>query len=255
MYTVVDRWLAGGAWTPVRIARTGRRRAAGYGTCDPMSPDVIVLALASAPRPAGIAALYALLSSSPSRRVVVAYLGAGLVFSVAVGVLFVAVFHGAEIDYRGTDIYAAVQVIGGVAALGFAAGVGTGRRQLRARRGDRGDTSAISRRLREPSVMTASVAGVATHLPGLFYVVALNAIVAESRALASGVLQVLVFNGIWFGAAFASVVLFLLRPRAAPRLLARVDGWSRRHARAITALVFAGAGAYLTIRGAIGLAG
>ena len=69
-----------------------------------MNPDVIVLALASAPRPAGLAALYALLSESPPRRVVVAYLVAGLTFSVAVGVLVVAIFHGAGIDYRGTDV-------------------------------------------------------------------------------------------------------------------------------------------------------
>jgi hypothetical protein len=67
-------------------------------------PDVVVLALASAPRPAGLAALYALLSASPPRRVVVAYLVAGLTFSVAVGVLVVAIFHGAGIDYRGTDV-------------------------------------------------------------------------------------------------------------------------------------------------------
>jgi Sap, sulfolipid-1-addressing protein len=219
-----------------------------------MNLDVIVLAVASAPRPTGIAALYALLSASPARRVVVAYLAAGLVFSVALGVLFVGVFHGAQIDYRGTDVYAAIQLGGGVAALGFAAGVATGRRQLPARDQPRDEPSAITRRLRDPSVLTASVAGVATHLPGLFYLIALNAIVAERRALVSGVLQVVVFNAIWFGATFTAVVVFLLRPGAARRQLARVDSWSRRHARAISVLVFGAAGVYLTIRGATGLA-
>jgi hypothetical protein len=218
-----------------------------------MSLDVLVLALASVPRPAGIAALYALLSASPPRRVVVAYLVAGLTFSVALGVLVVAIFNGAGIDYRGTDVYSVIELLGGVAALGFAVGVGTGRRQLPARDEDPGGGSAIIRRLRNPSVTTALVAGIATHLPGLFYLVALNAIVAEGRSLDVEVLEVLLFNVIWFGAAIASVVIFLLRRGAARRALARVDGWARRHARTITVLVFTLAGSYLVVRGVAGL--
>jgi hypothetical protein len=218
-----------------------------------MNPDVVVLALASAPRPAGLAALYALLSASPPRRVVVAYLVAGLTFSVAVGVLVVAIFYGAGIDYRGTEVYSAIELIGGVAALGFAVGVGTGRTQLPARHESAGEGSAMIQRLRSPSVTTAAVAGVATHLPGLFYLVALNAIVAESRSLAVEVLEVLLFNAIWFGATIASVVIFLIRPGVARRALARVDGWARRHARTVTVVVFAVAGSYLVIRGVTGL--
>lgn len=218
-----------------------------------MNLDVIVLALASAPRPAGIAALYVLLSASRPRRVLVAYVAAGVTFSVAVGVLVVAIFHGAQIDYRGTDVYSAIELVAGVAALVFAVGIGTGRRQLPARHEHDGEESAITRTLRTPSVFTASVAGVATHLPGLFYLVALNAIVAERRGLVTGVVQVLVFNAIWFAAAFAAVVSFLLRPGVARSMLARVDGWARRHARSITVLVLGGAGSYLAIRGLIGL--
>jgi hypothetical protein len=218
-----------------------------------MNLDVIVLALASAPRPAGIAALYALLSASPPRRVLVAYLAAGLTFSVAIGVLVVAIFYGARIDYRDTDVYSAIELVGGVTALGFAVAVGTGRRQPPARDEGSGEGSAITRRLRNPSVTTALVAGVATHAPGLFYLLALNAIVAERRSLVVGVLEVLLFNAIWFGAAIASVVIFLLRPGVARRALARVNGWARRNARSITVLVFAVAGAYLAIRGVTGL--
>jgi hypothetical protein len=218
-----------------------------------MNLDVIVLAVASAPRPAGITALYALLSASHPRRVLVAYVAAGVAFSVAVGVLVVATFHGAKVDYRGTDAYSAIELVAGVAALGLAVGVGTGRRQLPARDEHGDQESAITRKLRTPSVFTASVAGVATHLPGLFYLVALNAIVAERRGLFTGVVQVMVFNAIWFAAAFAAVVIFLLRPGVARRMLARVSGWARRHARSITVLVLGGAGSYLAIRGVIGL--
>ena len=218
-----------------------------------MNLDVIVLALASAPRPAGIAALYALLSASPPRRVVVAYVVAGFAFSVAFGVLVVTLFYGAGIDYRGTDVYSAIELIGGTAALGFAAGVGTGRTKLPERHEGAGEGSAILRRLRNPSVATAVVAGVTTHLPGLFYLVALNAVVADGRSLAVEVVEVLAFNAIWFGATIASVVTFLIRPGVARRTLARVDGWARRHAQTITVVAFGVAGSYLVIRGALGL--
>ena len=214
-----------------------------------MNLDVLVLALASAPRPAGIAALYALLSASSPRRVLLAYIAAGFTFSAAVGILVVAIFHGAGIDYRGTDVYAAIELLGGLAALGFAIAVGTGRRQLPSRDSARREESAIIRRLRSPTVTTAAVAGVATHVPGLFYIVALNAIVAEGPSFASGVLQVLLFNAIWFAAAIAAVVIFLLRPGGAPMALTHVISWTRSHARTTTVLLFGLAGAYLAVRG------
>jgi len=214
-----------------------------------MNLDVLVLALASAPRPAGIAALYALLSASSPRRVLLAYIAAGFTFSAAVGVLVVAIFHGVGIDYRGTDVYAAIELIGGLAALGFAIAVGTGRRELPSRDSASREESKIIRGLRNPTVTTAAVAGVATHVPGLFYIVALNAIIAEGASFASGVLQVLLFNAIWFAAAIAAVVIFLLRPGVAPRALSRVISWARRHARITTVLVFGLAGSYLAIRG------
>src|SRR5262245_43460614 len=216
-----------------------------------MNLDVIVLALASAPRPSGVAATYALLSASPPRRVVFAYLAAGLAFSVGFGVAVVTIFHGAGLSYRDSNVYAAIELLGGVAALGFAAGGASGRRQLPARNNHAGEESAIVRRLRNPTVVTASVAGVATHLPGLFYLLALNAIIAERRGLGISIAEVVVFNAIWFATTFVAVIYFLLRPGAARRALARVDAWARRHARTITTLVFAVVGAYLTIKGVL----
>ena len=213
-----------------------------------MNLDVLVLALASAARPTGIAALYTLLSASSLRRVLVAYVAGGFMFSVAVGVLVVAIFHGAGIDYRGTDVYGAVELLGGLAALGFAIAVGTGRRELPSRDGSHEESTMI-RRLHNPTVTTAAVAGAVTHVPGLFYIVALNAIIAGSPGLGAGVLQVVLFNAIWFAASITAVVIFLLRPGAARRALARVDNWARRRARRITVLVFSLAGAYLAIRG------
>jgi Sap, sulfolipid-1-addressing protein len=217
-----------------------------------VTPEVIVLALASALRPAGVAALYALLSASHPRRVLIAYIVAGFTFSVAIGVLVVVAFGGADIRFGGT-VEDLIELLAGTAALGFAAGVAAGRAELPSRENATGSQSAMAVRLRNPSVRTAAVAGVATHLPGLFYLVALNEIVAHRNAIADGIVAVLVFNAIWYGAAIASVVLFMVRPGAARKALLRASAWARLHSRGVTIAVFAAVGAYLFVNGAVGL--
>jgi hypothetical protein len=214
--------------------------------------EVIVLAFASALRPAGVAALYALLSASHPRRVLIAYIVAGFTFSVAIGVLVVVAFGGADVRFGGT-VEDLIELLAGTAALGFAAGVASGRAELPSRGNATGPQSAMAVRLRNPSVRTAALAGVATHLPGLFYLVALNEIVAHRNAIADGIVAVLVFNAIWFGAAIASVVLFMVRPGAARKALLRASAWARLHSRGVTIAVFAAVGAYLFVNGAVGL--
>ena len=217
-----------------------------------MTFEVIVLALASALRPAGVAALYALLSATHPRRALIAYIAAGFTFSVAIGVLVVVAFGGADISFGGT-VEDSIELLAGTAALGFAAGVAAGRAELPSRGNATGAQSAMAVRLRNPSVRTAAVAGVATHLPGLFYLVALNEILAHRDEIADGVVAVLVFNAIWFGAAIASVVLFMVRPGAARRALLRASAWAHLHSRAVTIAVFAAVGGYLVVDGAVGL--
>lgn len=218
-----------------------------------MSLDVIVLALASAPRPSGLAALYALISAAHPRRVLGAYIVAGFGFSVAIGVLVVAAFDGAGIEYGGSAAANLIELLAGVAALGFAFGVWSGRAQLPSRGEAPAAQSALVRRLENPSPRTAAVAGIATHLPGFFYLVALNAIVAQRHGLVDDIAQVLVFNAIWFGAAIATVVYFMIRPGAARTALLRASSWARRHARGTTIVVFAVVGLYLSVSGAVGL--
>jgi Sap, sulfolipid-1-addressing protein len=214
--------------------------------------EVIILALASALRPAGVAALYALFSASHPRRVLMAYIVAGFVFSVAFGVLVVVAFGGADVRLGGT-VEDLIELLAGTAALGFAAGVAAGRAELPSRGSSTGAESAMAVRLRNPSMRTAAVAGVATHLPGLFYLVALNEIVAHRDAIADGIVAVLVFNAIWYGAAIASVVFFMVRPGAARRALLQASAWARLHSRAVTIAVFAAVGAYLFVSGIVGL--
>jgi hypothetical protein len=213
--------------------------------------DVIVLGFANAVRPTALAVTYALLSAARPWRLLAAFVGAGLIFSLAIGILVVAVMNGAEVRSGTTSFDAVVELLAGVAAIGFSAGLFAGR-AMPGRRTD-SDPSWVSRRLRDPSLKVAAAAGVTTHLPGLFYLVALNAISAEDPSLLWGVIQVGVFNALWWSLPIASLVLSLLRPERTRESLGQVNAWVRRNQQAILAAVFAVVGLYLTAKGAVDL--
>lgn len=220
-----------------------------------MSPEAVIIALASAVRPStSLAAVYALLSTTRPRVLLAAFAASGFAVSTGIGVLVVAVLHGIELpggESRFSDI---VNVVAGVAALGFAHGVRVGGMDRVRRRRTREEPSWVSRTLRGPSVGVAAAAGVATHVPGLFYLVALNAIAAGEPGFAEAVVEVLIYNAIWFSVPFAAIVFARRRPEHAHDLIERLNGWMRRHDQAILALVFAAVGVFLVVKGTAGLA-
>ena len=218
-----------------------------------MSVELIVLSVANALRPTSLAAVYALLSTPRPRRLLFAFILAGATFSVVTGVVVVGVINGVQVRHGASTFDAIVSLLAGVAAIGFAAGLAQGRMQLQPREPSTSEGSRIARTLRDPSPAVAATAGVATHLPGLFYLVALNAITARDPGLAEGIASVLIFNAIWWIGPIASLVFFMLRPEQTRETLAAVNAWTRSHNRQILIAVFAAAGAYLTIKGTVNL--
>ena len=85
----------------------------------PMSPEVIVLALANAVRPTAFAAVYALLSAPRPRRPLFAFTASGFAFSAALGILIVSALHGVRVETGQSTVYSLVALAGGVAALGL----------------------------------------------------------------------------------------------------------------------------------------
>ncbi len=225
-----------------------------------MSVETLVLALASALRPTQLAAVYALLGTPRPRRLLTAYIVAGLAFSLGTGIAVVAIVHGAEIREggdRGT-FDGLFELVAGSALLGFAVGLFTGRVQRRSRSetsSESSESSRISRRLRDPSVAVAATAGIATHLPGLFYLVALNSILAEPYSIPHQMVAVTVFNVIWWSTPVASLILFIIAPHATRARIATVNSWARARQRGILTLLSAGVGIYLVIRGMTELLG
>jgi hypothetical protein len=175
--------------------------------------------------------------------------------------VLVLALHGARVNLGGSTFTALFDLVAGVAAIAYAIGFRQGRVSVprrRARRAPRaartnGTTARLVERLRNPSVLTAAVAGVATHVPGLIYLVALNAIAAEDPDLVAATIQVGIYNALWFALPLAALALAILRPGRAPEYLDRATAWGRSHEQGLVFAVLILLGAYLVIKGAVRL--
>jgi Sap, sulfolipid-1-addressing protein len=217
--------------------------------------EVLILGLISAVRPAtSQAAVFALLRSNAAHRSLLVFTVTGFTTSVAIGLVIVLGFGGAREAAGGSTFSAVFDLVAGVAALGFAAGVQRGR-LTRPRAGNRtgGRTSEIAERLHNASPLAAAVAGVATHVPGLLYLIALNAIAAGSPAPLSALSQVAVYNALWFALPISALILAIRSPQSAAALLDRLTAYAREHQDGLIIVIFGGVGLYLTVKGVAAL--
>jgi Sap, sulfolipid-1-addressing protein len=223
-----------------------------------MNLEALALGVFSGLRPGtSLAAVLALLKTPEPRRPLLCFTAAGLAWSWAIGLLVVAVFHGANVAVGGSTFTAVLDVAFGAAALGFAAGLQQGwvqpTRRHRSSRPAPANSSRVGRRLRNPSAGVAAAAGVATHLPGLIYLVALNAIASERPAPVDAGVQVAVYDLLWFLVPIASLVLVVVRPGAALAYLDATTAWVRRHEHAVLVTGSLVLGGYLVAKGTASL--
>ena len=222
-----------------------------------VSLEVIILGLISAVRPAtSQAAVFALLRSTTARRSLLVFTLTGFAFSVGIGLVVVIGFDGARMAAGESTFAALFDLVAGVAALGFAMGVHRGRlTRPRPTPGGRtsGRTSAVAERLRNASPWAAALAGVATHVPGLLYLVALNAIAAGSPSAVWALTQIAVYNALWFSLPFAALVVAIRSPQTAELLLDQLTAYAREHQDRLIIVIFGGVGLYLTVKGVAAL--
>lgn len=220
--------------------------------------EVLVLGLFSGLRPGtSLAAVLTLLKTSQPQRPLLFFIAAGFASSWAIGLLVVAVFNGANVAFGGSTFTAVLDVAFGAAALGFAAGLQRGWVQPRRPRNSSpsvtGTASRLGRRLRNPSAGVAAVAGVGTHLPGLIYLVALNAIASERPGVVDAAVRVAIYDALWFLVPLASLVLVVVRPGAAVAYLEAGTAWVRRHEHAVLVAGSLVLGGYLVAKGTASL--
>ena len=217
-----------------------------------MSLEALLLGLTTIVRPTSAAAVYAILCSRRPQRLLVAYLAVGLTFSVGIGVAVVLAFQGHDSSITTTARRAVIDIVLGALALGYAAGVWTGRLRRGAAH-HRDEESWLQRRMHHMTPAVAAMIGILTHLPGIVYLAALNAIVGSAYGPANGVLQVIVYNALWFSLPIVALALSIFRPTVSRDMLERGTTWARKHRRTLVVACSLVLGLYLMGKGILDL--
>ena len=185
-----------------------------------MNTEALVLAVASIVRPPTAAAVWAMLVGARPRRLLTACLIAGVVVSLTSGVGAVLVVGGVLSPPAVSARRATVLMVLGAVALLLAVAILLGRvRRLRPER------PPGARRSHRMSPAGAATTGVVTHLPGVLYLAALSAIVATGATSGGAILQVVVYNLVWFSPAIAALVICLWGAIPAADRLAGPVAW------------------------------
>jgi len=217
-----------------------------------VSPEVLVLALTTVIRPTSAAAVLAMLATARPPRLLLAYIISGLAFSGGIGVVVVILLSGWTRPGTQDEARALIGIVVGAVSLGYAAGLLSGRVPRPVGDDDDlapGADSWLGRQLADLSVPRAAVAGVLTHLPGLFYIAALNAITNSTSSVVDQIFQVAVYNAFWFALPTAALVLATRRPAQVQDFLRRLTVRVLRRKREILMMVFTVLGVYLIVRG------
>jgi Sap, sulfolipid-1-addressing protein len=222
-----------------------------------VSTEAIVLALSTVVRPTSAAAVVAILATRHPRRLLVAYIAAGLTFSLTVGAVVVVLLQGVSDSAASFQLRPVAAVALGVLALGYAGAVGLGwlprRHHPVGLPGPVQQPHWMRERLQNLSLRGAATAGVLTHLPGLVYLAALNAIAGSTTRVVDGMLQVAIYNAIWFSLAIVALALSVYRPGVSQGALDVLGSWTRGHRLAIVVVCFSALGGYLVLTGILGL--
>jgi hypothetical protein len=216
--------------------------------------ELVALALVTAIRPTSLGAIYALLSGPAPRRLMTAYVLAGVAFTITFGLIVILAFHGVNINSGSSSTRAIAEIVGGIVVLLLGVLVLTGRIRGPSLDDAPKDPGRWSEMLdRHLTVRNAAIAGPATHIPGLFYFIALNLIVASQPRLAEGVLYVVLYNAVWFCLAIGALAICFYRPDSARDVVGAVQAWVRRHARVIILVLWFAIGSALLISGLVDL--
>ena len=223
-----------------------------------MSLDALVLALASVIRLTSLAAVYAMLSAARPTRLLTAYVATGFVVSTGIGIVLVILLGIAAGPRAPEQVRAVIPFVLGAVSLSYAAGLLSGWVQAPAPDPTRAipgpDASSwLGRQLANLSPRRAALAGVLTHKPGLFYLAALSAITNSTSSNANRILQVVLYNAIWFAMPIAALALARRRPVGLQDFLRRTTEWVWHRQREIMITAFGILGVYLIVRGVVEL--
>lgn len=79
----------------------------------------------------------------------------------------------------------------------------------------------------------------------------MNLIVAQQPKVPLGVLDVLIYNAVWFALPITALAICIVEPAAARETVKAIEAWTRRHARRVVLVIAFAVGGTLVIHGAL----
>jgi hypothetical protein len=214
-----------------------------------------VLAVGSAFWPALLAVdLIALRAPHPA-RLLASFLAAGLLTTVAVGLVVIEVLQETSVvsGSRGS-LRPGVALVGGAVALAAACLLERRRRRARPARPEERAPPGWMQRGLERGTAAAFVVGIVLNVfPGVLPFVALGHVAELGHGLAGTTLLLIAFYLVMFTLIEVPLVAYLVAPDSTAARTARVNAWLDRHAAALAVLALGACGAYLVVRGLVGL--
>ena len=233
-----------------------------------MIGQLLPLAILSAiTSPTAIAAVLVILNRPRASALLTAYVIGSVLASVAVGIGIVLLLHAAgTFDPKGSSANPIFDIAIGLIILLSTAYFVSDRSERLRRRAREERAARKARRAAKPhkpsrtaamlakgSVGAVAALGVAMHMPGLLYLVALTDIAHADLGTARALVVLLVFNVIMLLPIELPLVSFVAKPDWTQRKLERIDAYLKANERR---LLVGGAlltGGYLIVTGFIGL--
>lgn len=231
---------------------------------------ILVLAVAAAFYPTLLAIVVLILTRPQPVRLLAGFLIGGMTVSITVGLVILGFADTSNLGTGSTgSTNPIISLVVGALLIGLALLLITGRdlpgaERRAARKARKAEQAAASeaagkkdpwsqRMLTRDSFALAVVLGAVLNLPSVWYLEALREIDVNGYATVPSILLVLLFNLIMFALIEIPLAYYLLRPERAAEAVASFDSWTRSNLRGIGIWVAAVAGAYLAVRGVVGL--
>lgn len=181
-------------------------------------------------------------------RILVAFLAGAFLTTVSIGIVIVFVLQGSSLVSGSRSTFRpAVYVAGGVLALAAAYAVNRTRGKPR----EPGRPSPAQRAV-GGGVAVAFVAGVILDIfPGVLPFVALAQIAELDASTAAKIAAIVTFYLIMFAFIEVPILAYVVAPVRTIAAISRFNAWLDRNGRLAAAVVLAGAGVYLLVRGLV----
>jgi hypothetical protein len=222
--------------------------------------SIIPLALAAAVYPTLLAGVIVLLARDKPAPLLAGFLAGGVVISLSAGLIIVFVLGGAVSTKNQRSASPTVDLIAGILSLALAGVLFERQRHPRAGhetakpQSKKDGPSWTQRKLGEGSVWAAFGAGLVLNLPGIWYLDALKDISKADQGTVLTILSILLFIVIMFSLAEVPLVGYLVSPDGTRVRVQQFRGWLGQNGRTIGICAAGLIGAYLTIKGIVGLA-